>query len=60
MKMHRTWFRSLSPCREPHHHVGTLVAPMLSWFTEGFDPVELIEAKHLLDVLSAEMSPPTT
>ena len=40
--------------------MGTLVAPMLSWFTEGFDPVELIEAKHLLDVLSAEMSPPTT
>lgn len=36
-----------------------LLAPVYGWFTEGFDTVDLIEAKRLLDHLSAEKMPPT-
>ena len=37
-----------------------LLAPLYEWFTEGFDTVDLIEAKHLLDELSADSRSPTT
>ena len=30
-----------------------LLAPVYGWFTEGFDTLDLKEAKALLDVLSA-------
>jgi len=30
-----------------------LLAPVYGWFTEGFDTVDLREAKALLDVLAA-------
>ena len=36
-----------------------LLAPVYNWFTEGFDTADLIEAKHLLDELSAETQPST-
>ncbi len=35
-----------------------LLAPVYEWFTEGFDTVDLIEAKPLLDELCTESIPP--
>jgi predicted ATPase len=37
-----------------------LLAPVYEWFTEGFDTVDLKDAKAFLDELSAEIRPPTT
>src|SRR6202045_970355 len=31
---------------------GNLLAPIYAWFTEGFDPADLKEAKTLLDKLT--------
>jgi len=35
-----------------------LLAPLYTWFTEGFDTADLIDAKRLLDELSADMTFP--
>ena len=35
------------------HDAGALLAPVYSWFTEGFDTPDLIEAQSLLNDLSA-------
>ena len=35
-----------------------LLAPLYAWFTEGFDTADLIDAKRLLDELSADMTFP--
>ena len=40
--------------REEAHE---LLAPVYEWFTEGFQTADLIEAKQLLDDLSADMAP---
>jgi len=37
-------------CRDEAH---TMLAEIYSWFTEGFDTLDLKEAKALLDELSA-------
>ena len=34
-----------------------LLAPIYGWFTEGFDTLDLKEAKKLLDELDAVMAP---
>ena len=49
----RLWQQQGKP-RQAHE----LLAPVYDWFTEGFDTADLIEAKHLLNELSAESSPP--
>ena len=36
-----------------------LLAPVYNWVTEGFDTVDLREAKRLLDKLRADIRPPT-
>jgi hypothetical protein len=33
------------------HEAYDLLAPIYGWFTEGFDTLDLIEAKALLDQL---------
>jgi predicted ATPase len=35
-----------------------LLAPVYGWFTEGFDTLDLKEAKALLDELSAQLKRP--
>jgi predicted ATPase len=35
-----------------HHVARYLLAPVYSWFTEGFDTADLNEAKALLDILA--------
>src|SRR5262249_7696604 len=34
------------------HEARDLLAPIYGWFTEGFDRVDLLEAKALLDALA--------
>ena len=34
------------------HQAGDLLAPVYSWFTEGFDTLDLKEAKSLLEELA--------
>jgi len=41
------------------HKAYELLAPVYEWFTEGFDTADLIEAKQLLNELSAEISSQT-
>ena len=43
----RLW-RDRGKCREAHH----LLAPVYSWFTEGFETPDLKEAKALLERVS--------
>jgi hypothetical protein len=38
--------------REPPPEVYDLLAPMYDWFTDGFDTVDLQEAKALLEELA--------
>ena len=35
------------------HQARDLIAPVYNWFTEGFDTLDLKEAKALLDALSS-------
>ena len=38
----------------PHSHCGpAILTPVYGWFTEGFDSLDLQEAKALLDELHA-------
>ena len=54
MSLARLW-REQGKQKEAHD----LLAPVYGWFTEGFDTADLIEAKSLLDELSAEVKPST-
>jgi predicted ATPase len=46
MSLSRLWQRQ-GKCTEAR----ALLAPVYGWFTEGFDMVDLLEAKILLDLL---------
>jgi predicted ATPase len=46
MSLARLW-QHQGKCEEAH----ALLAPIHSWFTEGFDTADLQEAKALLDAL---------
>jgi predicted ATPase len=48
MNMARLW-RDQGKCNEARD----LIAPVYGWFTEGFDTLDLKEAKALLDELRA-------
>jgi predicted ATPase len=48
MSMARLW-RDQGKMREAHD----LLAPVYGWFTEGFETLDLKEAKALLDALSS-------
>ncbi len=48
MSLARLW-QAQGKCRAAHH----LLAPVYGWFTEGFDTVDLQEAKSLLTALHA-------
>jgi predicted ATPase len=48
MSMARLWRDQGKP-----QHAHELLAPVYSWFTEGFDTRDLKEAKALLDTLAA-------
>jgi predicted ATPase len=39
--------------RGKRHEARDLLAPVYGWFTEGFDTLDLKEAKTLLDELAA-------
>ena len=48
MSMARLW-RDQGKRQEAHK----LLAPVLGWFTEGFDTLDLMEAKALVDELAS-------
>jgi predicted ATPase len=48
MSMARFWGDQGKP-----QQAGDLLAPVYNWFTEGFETLDLKEAKSLLDVLAA-------
>jgi predicted ATPase len=48
MSMARLW-RDQGKRRQAHDHL----APIYGWFTEGFDTLDLKEAKALLDELTS-------
>jgi predicted ATPase len=52
MSLARLW-QQQGKCAEAYE----VLAPIYSWFTEGFDTADLQEAKALLDELSGEASP---
>jgi predicted ATPase len=37
-----------------------LLAPVYEWFTEGFDTVDLMDARSLVEALRTEKMPPMT
>jgi predicted ATPase len=48
MSMARLWSDQGKP-----QQAGNLLAPVYNWFTEGFETLDLKEAKSLLDALAA-------
>jgi predicted ATPase len=50
MSLARLW-RDQGKAQQAHE----LLAPVYGWFTEGFDTLDLKEAKALLDVLEREV-----
>jgi class 3 adenylate cyclase/predicted ATPase len=52
MSLSRLWQR-----QGKHTEARALLAPIYSWFTEGFDTADLREAKALLDQLQASIYP---
>jgi predicted ATPase len=44
--------RALRAAAQAHAEVHDLLLPIYGWFTEGFDTLDLKEAKSLLDPLT--------
>ncbi len=42
------------PCEPEPQQARELLAPVYGWFTEGFDTLDLKEAKALLDELGSQ------